>query len=171
MMVLRGAREWWHPGRSGKLSLGPKNVLCAFGEVHPKVLDAMNVKGPAVAFAVHVARIPFPKNKTSTRPALKTSDLQTVERDFAFVVDMDVEALTLLNAAKGADKNLITGASVFDVFSGDKAETQMGAGKKSIAISVRLQPTDATLTDKDIEAVSAKIIDKVNKATGGVLRG
>ena len=94
-----------------------------------------------------------------------------MERDFAFVVDMDVDALTLLNAAKGADKNLITGASVFDVFSGDKAETQMGAGKKSIAISVRLQPTDATLTDKDIEAVSAKIIDKVSKATGGVLRG
>ncbi|MBL4750515.1 MAG: phenylalanine--tRNA ligase subunit beta, partial [Amylibacter sp.] len=170
MMVLRGAREWWHPGRSGKLSLGPKNVLCAFGELHPKVLNEMGVKGPAVAFAVHVAKIPFPKKKTTTRPALKVSDLQAVERDFAFVVDMDVEALTLLNAAKGADKNLITGASVFDVFSGDKAEAQMGVGKKSIAISVRLQPTDATLTDKDIEAVSAKIIDKVSKATGGVLR-
>jgi phenylalanyl-tRNA synthetase beta chain len=171
MMVLRGAREWWHPGRSGKLSLGPKNVLCAFGELHPKVLSEMNVKGPAVAFAVHVARIPFPKNKTSTRPALKVSDLQAVERDFAFVVDADVEALTLINAAKGADKNLITDATVFDVFSGDKAEAQMGAGRKSIAISVCLQPTDATLTDKDIEAVSAKIIEKVSKATGGVLRG
>ena len=171
MMVLRGAREWWHPGRSGKLSLGPKNVLCAFGEVHPKILDALNVKGPAVAFAVHVARIPFPKTKTATRPALKVSDLQAVERDFAFVVDADVEALTLINAAKGADKALITGVSVFDVFGGDKAEAQMGAGKKSIAISVRLQPTDATLTDQDIEAVSAKIIDKVSKATGGVVRG
>ena len=171
MMVLRGAREWWHPGRSGKLSLGPKNVLCAFGEVHPKVLDALDVKGPAVAFAVHVARVPFPKAKTATRPALKVSDLQAVERDFAFVVNADVEALTLINAAKGADKNLIAGASVFDVFSGEKAEAQMGEGMKSIAISVRLQPTDATLTDKDIEAVSAKIIDKVSKATGGVLRG
>ncbi len=171
MMVLRGAREWWHPGRSGKLSLGPKNVLCAFGEVHPKILDAMGVKGPAVAFAIHVARVPFPKTKSTTRPALTISDLQAVERDFAFVVDANVEALTLINAAKGADKALITDASVFDVFGGEKAEAQMGAGKKSIAISVRLQPTDATLTDKDIEAVSVKIIDKVSKATGGVLRG
>ncbi|MEK6204533.1 MAG: phenylalanine--tRNA ligase subunit beta, partial [Amylibacter sp.] len=170
MMVLRGAREWWHPGRSGKLSLGSKNVLCAFGELHPKVLDAMGVKGPAVAFVVHVAKVPFPKTKTATRPALTVSDLQAVERDFAFVVDEHVEALTLLNAAKGADKALITDASVFDVFGGDKAETQMGAGKKSIAISVRLQPKNATLTDKDIEAVSDKIIDKVSKATGGTLR-
>lgn len=170
MMVLRGAREWWHPGRSGKLALGPKNVLCAFGELHPKVLDAMGVKGPAVAFAVHVAKVPFPKTKTATRPALTVSDLQAVDRDFAFVVDDHVEALTLLNAAKSADKALIADASVSDVFGGDMAETQMGAGKKSIAISVRLQPKDATLTDKDIEAVSDKIIDKVSKATGGTLR-
>lgn len=171
LMVLRGTREWWHPGRSGKLSLGPKNVLCAFGEVHPKVLNAMDVKGPAVAFAIHVANPPFPKAKSATRAALDISDLQAVDRDFAFVVDAEVEALTLLNAAKGADKALIAEASVFDVFSGDMAEAQMGAGKKSIAITVRLQPKDATLTDKDIEAVSAKVIDKVAKATGGVLRG
>ncbi len=169
-MVLRGANSWWHPGRSGKLSLGPKNVLAGFGEIHPKVLKAMGVKGPAVAFAVHIARPPFPKNKSATRAALEISDLQSVDRDFAFVVDSAVEALALLNAAKGADKALITEASVFDQFTGDKAEAQMGAGKKSIAITVRLQPKDATLTDKDIEAVSAKIVEKVSKATGGVLR-
>lgn len=171
LMVQRGARDWWHPGRSGKLSLGPKNVLCAFGEIHPKILTAMDVKGPAVAFAIHVANVPFPKAKTATRSALHLSDLQSVERDFAFVVDADVEALTLLNAAKGADKGLIAEAAVFDVFDGEKAEAQMGTGKKSIAISVRLQPTEATLTDQDIEAVSTKIIEKVSKATGGVLRG
>jgi phenylalanyl-tRNA synthetase beta chain len=101
---------------------------------------------------------------------LKISDLQAVERDFSFAVDQDVEALTLLNAAKGADKSLVVDAFVFDVFAGDKAAAQMGEGKKSVAISVRLQPKDATLTDADIEAVSAKIIDKVAKATGGVLR-
>lgn len=171
LMVLRGANTWWHPGRSGKLSLGPKNVLAGFGEIHPKVLKAMGVKGPAVAFAVHIAKPPFPKNKSTTRMALNFSDLQVVDRDFAFVVDDKVEALTLLNAAKGADKALIVDASVFDLFSGAKAESQMGAGKKSVAITVRLQPKDATLTDKDIEAVSAKIIEKVSKATGGVLRG
>ncbi|MBV1864233.1 MAG: phenylalanine--tRNA ligase subunit beta [Rhodobacteraceae bacterium] len=171
LMVLRDVNEWWHPGRSGKLSLGPKNVLAGFGEIHPKVLKEMGVKGPAVAFAVHIAKPPFPKNKSATRPALQISDLQAVDRDFAFVVDARVEALALLNAAKGADKALISDGSVFDQFTGDKAEAQMGAGKKSIAITVRLQPKDTTLTDKDIEAVSAKIIAKVEKATGGVLRG
>jgi phenylalanyl-tRNA synthetase beta chain len=171
LMVLRGAREWWHPGRSGKLSLGPKNVMCAFGELHPKTIEAFDLKGPVVAFAVHVENPPMPKQKATTRAALKISDLQAVDRDFAFVVDGDVEALTLLNAAKGADKALIVDASVFDVFGGEKAEAQMGEGKKSIAITVKLQPKDATFTDKDIEAISAKIIDKVAKATGGVLRG
>ncbi len=171
LMILRGANTWWHPGRSGKLSLGPKNVLAGFGELHPKVLAALGVKGPAVAFAVHVQKPPFKRAKTSARPALKASDLQAVDRDFAFVVDAEVEALTLLNAAKGADKTLIAQASVFDQFTGAKAEAQMGAGKKSIAITVRLQPTETTLTDKDIEAVSDKIIAKVTKATGAVLRG
>ncbi|MCP5071907.1 MAG: phenylalanine--tRNA ligase subunit beta [Rhodobacteraceae bacterium] len=170
LMVLQGANNWWHPGRSGKLSLGPKNVLAGFGEVHPKVLKAMGVKGPAVVFAVHIAKPPFPKKKSATRAALEISDYQVVDRDFAFVVDTGIEALALLNAAKGADKVLITEASVFDQFTGDKAEAQMGEGKKSIAITVRLQPRDSTLTEKDIEAVSAKIVDKVGKATGGVLR-
>ncbi len=170
-MIQRNAPTWWHPGRSGRISLGPKNILAAYGEVHPKVLKAMDVKGPAVAFTVFPERVPFPKSKSATRPALVLNDLQGVERDFAFVVDKDVEALTLVNAAAGADKKLIEQVSLFDEFSGSKAEAQMGEGKKSLAISVRLQPTEATLTDKDIEAVSAKIIEKVAKATGGVLRG
>jgi len=171
LMVLRKMNDWWHPGRSARLSLGPKNVLGAFGELHPKVIAAMGVKGPVVAFAIHIANVPFPKAKTSTRPALKISDLQVVERDFAFVVDTHVEALTLLNAARGADKAMIANASVFDQFIGPKAQAQMGEGKKSLAISVRLEPRDTTLTDKDIEAVSAKIIASVGKATGGVLKG
>ena len=171
LMVLRGAKSWWHPGRSGKLSLGPKNIMCAFGELHPKIVEAFNIKGPAVAFAIHLENPPLPKKKTTTRAALKTSDFQSVDRDFAFVVDNKVEALSILNAAKGADKSLITDAHVFDVFDGVKADGQMGLDKKSIAITVKLQPKDSTLTDKDIEAVSEKIIEKVTKATGGVLRG
>jgi phenylalanyl-tRNA synthetase beta chain len=94
-------------------------------------------------------------------------DLQAVERDFAFVVDTDVEALTLVNAAAGADKALIDNVRVFDEFIGGS----LGEGKKSLAIAVRLQPTEATLKDADIEAVSTKIVEKVSKATGGVLRG
>jgi phenylalanyl-tRNA synthetase beta chain len=171
VMIQRNAPEWWHPGRSGRMSLGPKNILCVYGEVHPKVLKEMDVKGPAVAFTIYVANPPTPKSKTITRPALVLRDLQAVERDYAFVVDATVEALTLVNAAAGADKVLIDTVRVFDEFTGEKAEAQMGAGKKSLAISVRLQPTDKTLTEKDIEEVSARIIEKVSKATGGVLRG
>ncbi|MFC2968439.1 phenylalanine--tRNA ligase subunit beta [Acidimangrovimonas pyrenivorans] len=170
MQINRKVDPWWHPGRAGRMALGP-NVLASFGELHPKVLNALGVKGPAVAFTLHISNVPMPKAKTATRPALALSDLQAVERDFAFVVDAQVEALTLVNAAQGADKALIEKVSVFDQFTGEKAEAQMGEGKKSLAISVRLQPKDKTLTDEEIEAVSAKIVEKVAKATGGVLRG
>ena len=107
----------------------------------PASCRRMDVKGPAVAFTILVANVPAPKVKTPTRPALAISDLQAVDRDFAFVVDATVEALTAVNAALGADKALIESVRVFDQFTGDKAEAQMGAGKKSIALTVRLQPT------------------------------
>ncbi|WP_343503410.1 phenylalanine--tRNA ligase subunit beta [Alloyangia pacifica] len=167
MQILRGAEEWWHPGRHGKLCLGPKKVLGVFGELHPKVLQAMDVKGPVVAFTLYPQEIPLPRNAGGARPALKLNDLQAVERDFAFVVDADVAALDLVNAAAGADKALIEDVRVFDEFIGGS----LGEGKKSLAITVRLQPSDATLKEKDIEAVAAKIVAKVEKATGGTLRG
>lgn len=169
VQITRKVAGWWHPGRSGVIGLGP-NVMASFGEVHPRVLAALDVKGPAVAFTVLVANVPMPKVKTPTRPALTLSDLQAVDRDFSFVVDAQVEALTLVNAAQGADKALIAAVRVFDQFTGDKAEAQMGVGKKSIAITVRLQPQDKTLTEAEIEAVSAKVVEKVSKATGGSLR-
>ncbi|MCP5038690.1 MAG: phenylalanine--tRNA ligase subunit beta [Rhodobacteraceae bacterium] len=167
LMHLRDLNNWWHPGRSAKLSLGPKNALGAFGELHPKVIQAADVKGPAVAFALHLAKVPFARTKSATRAALAASDLQAVERDFAFVVASGVEAVTLVNAAAGADKALIDEVRLFDEFSGGS----LGEGEKSLAITVRLQPRDQTLTDADIEAVSARIIEKVSKATGGTLRG
>ena len=170
VQVGRKLAAWWHPGRSGTLGLGP-NVMATFGEVHPRVLAAMEVKGPAVAFTVLVGNVPQPKVKTPLRAALTISDLQAVDRDFAFVVDKGVEVLTAVNAAQGADKALIESVRVFDQFTGEKAEAQMGAGKKSIALTVRLQPVDKTLTEADIEAVSKKIVEKVTKATGGTLRG
>jgi phenylalanyl-tRNA synthetase beta chain len=169
LQINRKLAPWWHPGRAGVYNLGPK-VLATFGELHPRVLAAMGVKGPAVAFTLMVAHVPLPRVKTPTRPALTLSDLQAVERDFAFVVDREVEVATAVNAAQGADKALIAAVRVFDQFTGDKAEAQMGAGKKSIALTVRLQPTTATLTDAEIEAVSARIVEKVSKATGGTLR-
>ena len=167
MQFQRGAREWWHPGRSAKLTLGPKITLAAFGELHPKVLRAMDVKGPAVGFAIHIGAIPRPKKSTSTREALAISDLQAVERDFAFVLDAGVEAINVVNAAQGADKALIEEVRVFDEFVGGS----LGEGKKSLAITVRLQPRDKTLTEDEIEAVGKAVVEKVGKATGGVLRG
>lgn len=163
----RGVNGWWHPGRSAKVGLGPKKILGAFGEIHPKVLDALNVKGPVVAFAIHTAEIPMPRKKSASKGAVTMADLQAVERDFAFVVDADVEAVTLVNAAAGADKNLITDVRIFDEFIGGA----LGEGKKSLAITVRLQPTEKTLKEADIEAVATKIVEKVSKATGGTLRG
>ncbi len=170
VQISRKVAEWWHPGRSGVVALGP-NMLAAYGEVHPHVLAALDVKGPAVAFTVLIGNIPFPKVKTPTRPALTLRDLQAVERDFAFVVDRGVEALVLVNAAAGVDKVLIEAVRVFDQFTGEKAEAQMGAGKKSLGLTVRLQPQDKTLTEAEIEAVSARIVEKVVKASGGTLRG
>ncbi|UWQ75400.1 phenylalanine--tRNA ligase subunit beta [Leisingera sp. M658] len=167
VQILRGAQSWWHPGRHGRICLGPKKTLGVFGELHPKVLKEMGIKGAAVAFTIWPDEIPMPRKSGASRPALDISDLQAVERDFAFVVDAEVEALTLVNAAAGADKALIADVRVFDEFIGGS----LGEGKKSLAITVRLQPSDKTLQEKDIEAVSGKIIAKVTKATGGTLRG
>ncbi|MDJ1006474.1 MAG: phenylalanine--tRNA ligase subunit beta [Paracoccaceae bacterium] len=167
VQVLRGARDWWHPGRHAMIALGPKKVLGVFGELHPKVLRAMDVKGPAMALTIWPDEVPEPRSKGPGRAALEISDLQAVERDFAFVVDAGVEALALVNAAQGADKTLIESVSVFDEFVGGA----VGEGKKSLAIAVRLQPSETTLTEEDIDAVAARIVDKVEKATGGVLRG
>ena len=169
VQITRKGPAWLHPGRSGTIGLGT-NTMATFGEVHPKVLQALDIKGPAVAFTVHLANVPQPKVKTPTRAALTLSDLQAVDRDFAFVVDKAVEALTAVNAALGADKALIESVRVFDQFTGEKAEAQMGPGKKSIALTVRLQPTDKTLTEPEIEAVAARVVEKVSKATGGTLR-
>jgi phenylalanyl-tRNA synthetase beta chain len=161
----RGLSNWWHPGRSARMALG-KTSLAGFGEVHPTVLAALGVRGPVMAFAIHTKNIPMPKTRSATRPALSISDLQAVERDFAFVVDQSVEAITLVNAAKGADKVLIEEVQVFDEFIGGS----LAEGLKSLAFTVRLQPKDTTLKDLEIEVVSAKIVEKVSKATGGKLR-
>jgi phenylalanyl-tRNA synthetase beta chain len=162
------APAWYHPGRSGVIQLGPKTRLAAFGEIHPAVLDEMDVKGPCVGFEIFVDALPRPKTKGGpTRSALQVSDLQAVERDFAFVVDQDVAAARLVQAAGSADPKLITDVSVFDVYEGE----HVGAGRKSIAISVRLEPTERTLRDEEIDAIADKVVSAVREATGGELRG
>ncbi len=166
VQVVQGAPAWFHPGRSGTMQLGPKNQLGWFGEVHPRVLAQMDVKGPLVAFEMNIDAIPQPKSSVSARPALNASDLLPVKRDFAFVVDTEVAADKLIRAARGADKALVTDVTVFDVFAGGN----LGDGKRSIAIEVTLQPREKTLTDEDIDAVSKAVIASVTKATGATLR-
>ena len=168
VQIVAEAPEWFHPGRSGRIQLGPKIVLGVFGELHPMTLETLDVSGPLCGFEVYLDNIPEPKEKaTNTKPPLAISGLQAVKRDFAFVLDKQSDAATLLRAAAGADKKLISGVSVFDVFEG----ASLGEGKKSVAIEVTLQPVEKTLTDEEIEAVSKQIIANVEKSTGGVLRG
>ncbi len=168
LQIEAGGPDWYHPGRSGTIKLGPKVVLGTFGEFHPKVLEALDVSGPLCGFEIFVDAVPEPKQKpTRTKPRLDLSNFQAVRRDFAFVVDRDVEAGSLVKAAASADKKLVTGVSVFDVFEG----ASIGEGKKSIAIEVAIQPVDKTLTDEDFEALAGRIVENVKKQTGGVLRG
>ncbi|NLH79907.1 MAG: phenylalanine--tRNA ligase subunit beta [Phyllobacteriaceae bacterium] len=168
LQIARTAPAWYHPGRSGTLQMGPQNVLAHFGEIHPATLEAMDVDGPLVGFQVYLDAIPEPKTKaTKSKGALVLPGLMPLTRDFAFVVDEKVEAEKILKAVKSADKALVTDATIFDVFRG----AALGAGKKSVAVEVRLQPREATLTDKDLEAVGAKIVSAVTKATGATLRG
>ncbi|MBX9633336.1 MAG: phenylalanine--tRNA ligase subunit beta [Magnetospirillum sp.] len=165
--VVAEAPSWYHPGRSGALKLGNKPIAF-FGELHPGVLNQMGVKGPVVAFEVFLEALPPQKAKASrAKPLVKLSAFQPLERDFAFVLDAKVAGDAVVRAAKNADKALVTDVAVFDLYEGPN----VAEGKKSIAISVTLQPTEKTLTDEEIEAVSKKIVDAVVKATGGVLRG
>jgi phenylalanyl-tRNA synthetase beta chain len=165
--VSADAPAWFHPGRSGALRLGPKNVLAYFGELHPRILAAFDLTGPVAAFEVMLETLPTQKAKpTKTKPKLDLPEYQAVERDFAFLVDAKVPAADIVKAAVTADRALIESVSVFDVYEGQGIEP----GMKSLAISVRLQPKDRTLTEADIEGVAAKIVGAVAKATGGKQR-
>ncbi len=168
LQVVPGAPAWFHPGRSGTIQIGPQNVLGHFGELHPRTLDALHAEGPLVAFEVTLEKIPEPKAKTTrAKPLLEMSPFQPVERDFAFVVESKVKAADIVRAALGVDRKLVAGITVFDVYEGKGIEP----GKKSIAISVTIQPSEKTMTDQEIDALGAKIVAEVSKRTGGVLRG
>lgn len=166
VQISADARAWWHPGRSGVLRLGP-NVLAEFGEVHPKVLKALDIDGRVLAFEVFLEAAPAPKKKAlKARPAVTIPELNPVRRDFAFLAPSDLPAADLLKAVKGADKQLVTDAVLFDVYTGKGVPE----GQVSLAVEVTLQPGEKTLTDKEIEAVAAKIV-KAGEKAGASLRG
>lgn len=159
---------WLHPGRSAAIQIGPQNVLGYFGELHPRVLEELKAEGPLLGFEVILDRIPEAKQKpTRAKPLLELPAFQPVSRDFAFIVDRAVKAADIVRAAQNVDRKLVSGVTVFDVYEGKGID----ADKKSVAIAVRLQPRDKTLTDQEIDAVAAKVVAEVAKRTGGSLRG
>jgi phenylalanyl-tRNA synthetase beta chain len=167
LQVVAGGPDWLHPGRSGTLQFGPKNPVGSFGEVHPRVMKALDLKGQLVAFEITLDAVPLPKYRaTKVKPNLALSDFQPISRDFAFVVGRDVAAGDVVKAAQAAERKLVTGIDVFDVYEG----VGIPEGSKSVAIAVRLQPVDHTLTDAEIEAVSARIVAEVARKTGATLR-
>ena len=167
VQVTADASAWYHPGRSGVLRLGPKLVLAEFGEIHPRVLKALDIDGPIYGFEVNLQAIPAGKPKaTKTRKALNASEFLSLSRDFAFIVDEDVAADKLLRAVRGAEKKLVTDVTLFDVYRGKGVPD----GKKSLAVEVTLQPMTKTLTDDEIDKVGELIVAQVEKAVGGVLR-
>ena len=163
--ITQGAPGWYHPGRSGTIAMGPK-VIAQFGELHPKVLAAFDLKVPAAGFEIFLDAIPDAKAKGKAKPLFQPSPFQAIERDFAFVVDAKVPAGDLVKAVKLADRNLIDTVTVFDLYEGKGVPE----GKKSIAVAVRIQPSAATLTDAEIEALAQKIVAAAMKL-GASLRG
>jgi phenylalanyl-tRNA synthetase beta chain len=167
LQVVPGGPSWLHPGRGGTIQIGPQNILGHFGEMHPRAIAALKAEGPIVGFEVILEKIPEPKARaTRAKSLLELSPFQPVERDFAFVVESTAKAADIIRAAQNVDKRLITDVIVFDVYEGKGIEP----GKKSIAIAVTIQPREKTLTDAEIEALSAKVVAEVTKRTGGVLR-
>jgi len=164
LMLTTDAPGFFHPGRSAIVRQGPKTVLGAFGELHPRLMAELDLPGPMVAFTLNLDAIAEPKRRRKSAPDL--APFQPLRRDFAFLADASVAADTVLRAARGADRTLITGVTLFDVYEGDK----LPEGKKSIAIEVTFQPRDRTLTDPEIEAAANKVIAAVTKATGAALR-
>lgn len=160
----RGSAPWFHPGRSGVIGLGPKNILGAFGELHPSLLKQFGVDVPVYAFALFVSALP--PVKAAKRKPLRVSDYQSVTRDFAFVVDQSVPAAEVVKHVNAAEKQLLRDVTIFDVYQGKGVED----GKKSIALTVTLQADDRTLTEAEIEAASGAIVTNVKKV-GASLRG
>ena len=163
--ITQGSQSWYHPGRSGTIAMGPK-VIAQFGELHPKILAAFDIKVPAAGFEIFLDAIPDAKAKGKAKPLFQPSPFQAIERDFAFVVDAKVAAGEIVKAVKLADRTLIEQVTVFDVYEGKGVPE----GQKSIAVAVRIQPKDATLTEAEIEALAQKIVAGALKL-GATLRG
>ncbi len=166
LLVMGDAGDVWHPGQSGTLRLGPKNVLAAFGMVHPRVTAAFDLDEAVAAVEIYLDAIPGKRATGFMRPAYTPPALQPVTRDFAFLVDIDVAAGDLVRAARTADKANIVDARLFDVFTGNGVPE----GKKSLAVEVTMQPGEKSFTDAELKAIADKVVAAAGKM-GAELRG
>ena len=166
LMVLPPADAWYHPGRSGRLGLGPKTILAAFGELHPSVAADFDLKGRIAVAELFLDAVPAARSQSHSRPVFTPPALQALTRDFAFLVPDDMAADALVRAVRGADKALIADVALFDRFAG----AGVPEGKVSLALAVTIQPAERSLTDAEIEAVAAKVVAAAAKV-GAVLRG
>jgi phenylalanyl-tRNA synthetase beta chain len=161
LQLAMGAGDTWHPGRSATLGLG-KNILAAFGELHPRVARALEVPAGTVAAEIYLDAIPATRSSERARAAFTPPALQAVVRDFAFMVSNDLAAEALVRAIRGADKAVITDARLFDRYEGEQG--------LSLAIEVTLQPGEKSFTEAEIGEVSKKIVASAEKL-GASLRG
>ena len=159
LQSLAGASSVYHPGRSGRLALGPKNVLAEYGELHPATLRAFDLEGPLVAAEIFLDSVPQ-KRGGRMREAYAPPALQAVKRDFAFLVPADSPADALLRAVRGADRQTIAGVALFDVFTGPGVPE----GLKSLAVEIILQPGEKSFTEEELKAISARIVAAAAKA-------
>ncbi len=170
IVVSNKTKKWYHPGRSGLLSLGSVDgpELAYFGELHPLIIKKLDIKTDNVlGFEIFLDNIPNSRKKIrDSKPKFIISDYQKVVRDFAFVIDEKYSSGEIINLVKKIDKELIKDVKIFDVYQGENIDV----GKKSIAFNVIIEPKNKTLSDNDIEEITKKIILTVEKNTGATLR-
>jgi phenylalanyl-tRNA synthetase beta chain len=166
LQVMGEAGAHFHPGQSATLRLGPKTVLAAFGKLHPSVGAAFGLEDEVIAAEIHLDAIPDRRATGFMRPAFAPPPLQAVTRDFAFLVDADVAADTLVRAVRGADRQAIVEVRVFDRFAG----AGVPEGKVSLAVEVTLQPVGKSFTDEQLAEIAGKVVAAAEKATGAQLR-
>jgi phenylalanyl-tRNA synthetase beta chain len=165
LQTMGGASGVYHPGRSGRLCLGPKNTLAEFGELHPATLKAFDLAGPVAAAEIFLDTVPARRGSGHMRDAYTPPALQAVKRDFAFLVPADTPADALLRAVRGADKQAIVRVRLFDVFAGPGVPE----GETSLAVEVVLQPNEKSFTDEELKAISDRIVAAAAR-TGARLR-
>ena len=165
LKIFTDAPNYFHPGRSATFKIGI-NIIANFGEIHPEITEFYGLKSSVFGFEIFPDKIPIPKNNKTARPMLKTASLQAVTREFAFIVDNLLESEKVIQAAKSADKKLITDIMIYDIYEGKN----IPEGKKSIAIKVTIQPNLESLTDKDLEQISSNIIEVIKTKLSGTLR-